>query len=203
MTMTPAMVRPLDDAALNQLFRDARTCYSYTADPVTDADLTAIWDLAKMAPTSANSLPMRVLWCRSREAKERLAGFCMEANAEKVREAPVTAIVGMDLRFYDLLPELFPHADAKSWFDGNPPLAEATAFRNSSLQGAYLILAARALGFATGPMSGYDAPGVDAAFFGDAPSVRSNFIMTLGRSDGTEPYPRGPRPAFDRFNSIL
>lgn len=197
------MTSPVDTRALDQLFLQARTYYHYDDTPVTDADLEAIWDLARMGPTSANSLPMRVLWVRSTEAKERLAAHCMESNADKVRGAPVTAIVAMDLRFHDHLPELFPHADAKSWFEGNPTLIEATAFRNSSLQGAYLIMAARALGFDTGPMSGFDGPGVDRAFLSDLPSYRSNFIMTLGHGTQEGMFPRSPRPPFGRFNTIV
>jgi 3-hydroxypropanoate dehydrogenase len=197
------MSQPLADTALDQLFRTARTFNGYLDTPVTDEQLHAIWDLVKFGPTSANSLPARIIWVKSPEAKEKLAGLVSEGNAPKIRQAPVTAILGMDLKFYDHLPDLFPHTDARSWFSGNDALAEATAFRNSSLQGAYLIMAARALGLDTGPMSGFDNAAVDAAFFGDTPNIKSNFITTLGYGDVSTIFDRSPRPDFGRFNSII
>jgi len=193
----------LDDQALDTLFRSARTFNHYTDRPVTDADLQAIWDLMKWGPTSANQLPARILWCRSAEAKEKLAACATGTNPDKIRAAPVTAIIGMDTEFHQYLPELFPHADAKSWFDGNAELRQASAFRNSSLQGAYLILAARALGLDTGPMSGFDAGAVDKAFFADTPSVHANFITTLGYGDRNTLHPRSPRPDFAKFNRVV
>ncbi|MEN2746955.1 malonic semialdehyde reductase [Sphingomonas sp. T9W2] len=193
----------LDDQALDTLFRSARTFNHYTDRPVTDADLQAIWDLMKRGPTSANQLPARILWCSSAEAKEKLAACATGTNPDKIRAAPVTAIIGMDTEFHQYLPELFPHADAKSWFDGNAELRQASAFRNSSLQGAYLILAARALGLDTGPMSGFDAGAVDKAFFGDTPSVHANFITTLGYGDTGTLHPRSPRPDFAKFNRVV
>lgn len=196
------MTTPLDDAAMDRLFRTARTYNGYTDEPVREEELHAIWDLMKMGPTSANQLPARLVWCVSDEAKEKLAACCSEGNRDKVRNAPVTAIIGMDTDFHEHLPELFPHADAKSWFDGNRELREASAFRNSSLQGGYFILAARALGLDTGPMSGFDGGAVDKAFFADQPSVRTNFISTLGHGDASTIYPRSPRPAFEKFNRI-
>lgn len=193
----------LDDQALDTLFRGARTFNHYTDRPVTDADLQAIWDLMKWGPTSANQLPARILWCSSAEAKEKLAACATGTNPDKIRAAPVTAIIGMDTEFHQYLPELFPHADAKSWFDGNAELRQASAFRNSSLQGAYLILAARALGLDTGPMSGFDAGAVDKAFFADTPSVHANFITTLGYGDTGTLHPRSPRPDFAKFNRVV
>lgn len=197
------MSEPLSDSALDQLFRTARTYNGYLDRPVSEAQLHAIWDLAKFGPTSANSLPARIVWCVSGEAKEKLAAFALPANAEKILKAPVTAIIAMDDEFYENLPELFPHADARSWFAGNDALAHTTAFRNSSLQGAYFILAARALGLDTGPMSGFDNAAVDRAFFADRPKVKSNFISTLGYGDPATIFERSPRPDFGRFNSIV
>jgi len=192
----------IDDTALDTLFRAARTFNHYTDRPVADADLHAIWDLLKWGPTSANQLPARIVWCTSQAAKDKLADCCSGTNPDKVRAAPVTAIIGMDTEFHEYLPELFPHADAKAWFDGNAELRQASAFRNSTLQGAYLILAARALGLDTGPMSGFDAGAVDKAFFADTPSVHANFITTLGYGDTATLHPRSPRPDFSKFNRI-
>jgi 3-hydroxypropanoate dehydrogenase len=196
------MTEPLDAAALDQLFRTARTYNGYHDTPVTRAQLDAIWEVMKFGPTSANCLPARLIWCQSAEAKEKLAALALPANGDKIRKAPVTLIIGMDLEFYEWLPELFPHADARSWFVGNEALAEATAFRNSSLQGAYFILAARALGLDTGPMSGFNNAGVDEAFFSGT-KVKSNFISTLGYGDPSTIFERSPRPGFDRFNTIV
>ena len=196
------MSHPLDAAALDQLFRTARTYNGYLDKPVSDEQLVAIWDLLKMGPTSANQLPARIVWCVSQAAKEQLAALAGGTNPDKIRAAPVTAIIGMDLDFHEQLPWLFPHADAKSWFDGNEAAREASAFRNSSLQGGYFILAARALGLDTGPMSGFNNAAVDAAFFADTPRVRSNFITTLGYGDPATIFPRSPRPDFATFNRI-
>ncbi|MEP9403384.1 malonic semialdehyde reductase [Sphingomonas sp. VNH70] len=196
------MARPLDDTALDTLFRTARTFNHYTDRPVEEATLHAIWDLMKWGPTSANQLPARIVWCTSQEAKDKLAAHCTGANPDKVRAAPVSVIIGMDVDFHEQLPELYPAADAKSWFEGNTPLREASAFRNSSLQGGYFILAARALGLDVGPMSGFDNAAVDKAFFADTPSVRSNFIATLGYGDRDRLHPRSPRPDFAKFNRI-
>ena len=196
------MTAPLDDAALDQLFREARSYNGYTDAPVTRAQMDAIWELMKWGPTSANCLPARLLWCESAEAKEKLAALASDNNKDKIRKAPVTVIIGMDMEFYEQLPELFPPADARSWFVGNQALSDATAFRNSSLQGAYFIMAARALGLDTGPMSGFDQSGVDAAFFGGT-TFKSNFISTLGVGDPATIFGRLPRPGFARFNSVL
>jgi 3-hydroxypropanoate dehydrogenase len=196
------MKSPINDAAINQLFREARSYNGYTDAPVTRDQMDAIWDVMKWGPTSANCLPARLVWCESAEAKEKLAVLASDNNKDKIRKAPVTVIIGMDMDFYELLPELFPPADAKSWFSGNRALADATAFRNSSLQGAYFIMAARALGLDTGPMSGFDQPGVDAAFFGGT-TFKSNFISTLGVGDPATIFGRLPRPGFDRFNTVV
>ena len=192
----------LPDTALDQLFRTARTYNGYTDAPVAESELHAIWDLMKWGPTSANQLPARLIWCTSDAAKAKLADCCSAQNAPKVLKAPVTVIIGMDRDFHEYLPELFPHANAKAWFDGNPELRAESAMRNVSLQGGYFILAARALGLDTGPMSGLDAAKVNAAFFADTPSVTVNFISTLGHGDPTTIYGRSPRPDFGKFNSV-
>jgi 3-hydroxypropanoate dehydrogenase len=193
---------PLENAALDQLFRNARSYNGYLDTPVSNAQLDAVWELMKYGPTSANCLPARIIWCVSEEAKQKLAALTMPANGEKILSAPATAIIGMDLEFYENLPELFPHTDARSWFVGNDALIEKTAFRNSSLQGGYFILAARALGLDTGPMSGFDNDAVDAAFFAGS-TIKSNFISTIGYGDPATIFDRSPRPAFDRFNKIV
>lgn len=197
------MGQPLPDDALDQLFRTARTYNGYLDQPVSEDQLHAIWDLMKMGPTSANCLPARLVWCVSDDAKEQLAACAMPANGDKIRKAPVSVVIGMDMQFYERLPELFPHTDARSWFAGNEALASATAFRNSSLQGAYFILAARALGLDTGPMSGFSPDAVDAAFFADTPGIKTNFISTLGYGDPASIFERSPRPGFERFNRIV
>ena len=196
------MSEPLSDSALDQLFRTTRTYNGYLDKPVSEAQLHAIWDLVKFGPTSANSLPARIIWCVTDEAKAKLAAHAIPGNEEKIRKAPVTAIIASDNEFYENLPEFFPHTDARSWFAGNEALAQTTAFRNATLQGAYFILAARALGLDTGPMSGFNNAGVDEAFFADQPNVKSNFISTLGYGDPATIFERSPRPDFARFNSI-
>ena len=195
-------MHPLDDAALDRIFRDARSYNGYTDEPVAVEELHAIWELMKWGPTSANQLPARLIWCTSDEAKAKLAACCSAQNKPKILNAPVSVIIGMDNDFHEQLPWLFPHTDAKSWFTGNAELRAASAFRNSTLQGAYLIVAARALGLDTGPMSGFDAGDVDKAFFADTPAVRTNFISTLGHGDPATIFDRLPRPEFDVFNTI-
>lgn len=196
------MSEPLSDSALDQLFRTARTYNGYLDKPVSETQLHAIWDLMKYGPTSANSLPARIVWCVTDDAKQKLAAHALPDNAKKIVKAPVAAIIAMDNEFFEHLPDLFPHTDARSWFAGNEKLAEATAFRNSSLQGAYFIMAARALGLDTGPMSGFDNAAVDATFFADEPNLKSNFISTLGYGDPASIFDRSPRPDFARFNRI-
>jgi 3-hydroxypropanoate dehydrogenase len=192
----------LDDAALDQLFRSARSYNGYTEEPVTRAEMDAIWEIMKFGPTSANCLPARFVWCETAAAKAKLAAHASANNKDKILAAPVTVIIGMDMEFYEQLPELFPPADARSWFAGNDAAIAATAMRNSSLQGAYFIMAARALGLDTGPMSGFDNAGVDGDFFAGTP-VKSNFISTLGHGDPSTIFGRLPRPGFERFNTIL
>jgi 3-hydroxypropanoate dehydrogenase len=163
---------------------------------VADETLRQLYDLVKWGPTAANSTPARFLFVRSEEAKARLLACVSHGNVQKVREAPVTAVIGMDMAFYDKLPQLFPHTDARSWFVGHPLKIEHTAFRNSSLQGGYFILAARALGLDCGPMSGFDAVKMDAAFWAGT-TVKTNFICTLGEGDPTKVLARSPRLSFE------
>jgi nitroreductase len=186
----------LPDAALQQLFTHARTQNGWLDTPVADDTLRALYDLLKWGPTSANCSPARFVFVRSDEARQRLAACVSAGNAPKVRQAPVTVIIGMDMAFYDKLPQLFPHADARPWFAGKPDVIDATALRNSSLQGAYLMLAARSLGLDCGPMSGFDAVKLDAAFWAGT-TVRTNFICSLGHGDPGKVFGRSPRLAFD------
>jgi len=187
----------LSDEGLNLVFREARTHSAWLDKPVDDALLGQVYELAKMGPTSANMCPMRIVFVKSPEAKEKLKPALDPGNVEKTMKAPVTAIIGMDVRFYELLPTLFPHADAKAWFkDLAENVLEYIALRNSSLQGAYFMLAARSLGLDCGPMSGFDNAKVDAAFFAGTP-VKSNFLCNLGHGDATKLHPRSPRLSFD------
>ena len=187
----------LDDAALDQLFRQARTQNKWTDRPVPDAKLRELYDLLKMAPTSANASPGRFVFVRTPEGKAKLKPALSAGNLEKTMNAPVTVIVAHDLHFYDKLPVLFPHApDAKNWFTGSATFAEQTAFRNGSLQGAYLILAARAVGLDAGPMSGFDAAKVDEAFFAGT-NWKTNFLVNLGYGDPEGLFPRNPRLDFE------
>ena len=181
---------------IEQLFTAARTQNGYRPTPVADETLRQLYDLVKWGPTAANSTPARFVFVRSEEAKARLLACVSHGNVQKVREAPVTAVIGMDMAFYDKLPQLFPHTDARSWFVGHPLKIEHTAFRNSSLQGGYFILAARALGLDCGPMSGFDAVKMDAAFWAGT-TVKTNFICTLGEGDPTKVLARSPRLSFE------
>ncbi|MXO73659.1 malonic semialdehyde reductase [Altererythrobacter aerius] len=193
----------LPDASLDQIFRKARSYNGWLDRPVSDDQLRAIWDLVRMGPTSANMLPARIVWVKSEQAKERLASLSSGTNGDKIRQAPVTAIIGYDIDFHEQLPWLFPHTDARSWFEGDEEGRKVAAMRNSSLQGGYFILAARALGLDTGPMSGFDNAAVDAAFFADQPRVRSNFICSVGYGDPSTIFERSPRPDFETFNAIV
>ena len=195
------MGTPLDGAGLDTIFRTARTYNGYLPGEVTEGDIRAIYELLKMGPTSANMQPARFIWCLSQEAKDKLADCASATNAPKIRAAPAAVVIGMDHDFHEQLPWLFPHTDAKSWFP-DPEARKAHALRNGSLQGAYLLIAARALGFDTGPMSGFDPAAVDAAFFADQPSVHANFIATIGRGDPASIFGRSPRPEFGQFNQI-
>ena len=192
MTMTPA----LDDAALALLFTEARSHNGWTAEPVTDAQIRRIYALACMGPTSANCSPARFVFVRTPAGKQRLAPALSKGNLDKTMAAPVTVIAAWDRRFYDKLPTLFPHADARSWFTGSPEAAHETAFRNASLQAAYLLLAARAVGLDAGPMSGFDKAKVDAAFF-EGTDWSANFLINLGHGDPAKVFGRLPRLAFD------
>jgi len=192
----------LTDDALNQLFRDARTHTHWLDAPITDANIAAIYELAKMGPTSANQSPARFVWCRTDEAKARLSAIAAEGNKAKILAAPVTVILGYDLDFHEQLPWLFPHTDARAWFTGDEDKRRESAFRNSALQGAYLILAARALGFDCGPMSGFDQDAATAAFFADQPRVRADWICSIGYGDPAPLHGRSPRPQFDVFNRL-
>jgi len=193
----------LDDESLNLIFRDARTHSDWLDKPVDDALLAQVYDLAKMGPTSANMCPMRVVFVKSKAAKEKLKPALSAGNVDKTMAAPVTAIIGMDVHFYEKLPELLPHADAKSWFKDLPENAlEYIALRNGSLQGAYLMLAARSLGLDCGPMSGFDNAKVDAAFFMGT-TVKSNFLCNLGHGDATKLHPRSPRLTFEEACQIV
>ena len=192
----------LDDRSLDILFREAHTHSNWLDKPVSDALLRQIYDLMKWAPTSANCCPARFVFVRSAEAKQRLLPLMAPGNVEKTRTAPVTVIVGYDMEFYEKLPKLYPPADARSWFAGNQPLIETTAFRNSTLQGAYLLLAARALGLDAGPMSGFDNEKVDQEFFAGT-KVKSNFVINLGYGDSSKLFPRSPRLPFEEAAQIL
>jgi 3-hydroxypropanoate dehydrogenase len=186
----------LDNQALATLFTEARTHNGWADKPVDDALLHALYDLAKMGPTSANCSPARFIFVRSIEAKEKLKPALSSANVEKTMTAPVTVIAALDGEFYEKLPFLFPHADARSWFTSSPAVAEETAFRNATLQAGYLILAARALGLDTGAMSGFDKAKVDEAFFAGT-TWKSNFLINLGYGDPSKLFGRLPRLPFE------
>lgn len=190
------MSEAISPAACAALFTNARTHNGWLDKPVTDDQLREIYALMKMGPTSANCSPARIVFVRTPEGKERLRPTLSSGNLEKTMKAPVTAIVAWDRAFYDRLPELFPHGDARSWFTSSPQLAEETTFRNSSLQAAYLIFACRALGLDTGPMSGFDREKVDAAFFADG-RWQSNLLINIGYGDTSKLYGRLPRLSFD------
>lgn len=196
------MKTPIDGAALNQLFRDARTYGAWRDEPVSEDLLRAAWDLARMGPTSANCSPARIVFVVSPEAKGKLKPCLAAGNVDKTMNAPATAILGHDMAFYEKLPELFPHTDARAWFVGNAPLIESTAFRNGSLQGAYFMLAARAVGLDCGPMSGFDNAKVDEAFFAGT-TIKSNFLCNIGVGDPEHLYPRAPRLTFEDACSVV
>ena len=191
----------LNAAALDQLFRTARTQNAFLDTPVSEDLLRELYDLVKWGPTAANGSPARFVFVTTAEGKEKIKPALSEGNAAKTLAAPVTAIIGFDEDFHEKLPYLFPHADAKSWFDGPRTARTESAFRNSSLQGAYLILAARALGLDAGPMSGFDNAKVDAAFFAGTP-IKSNFLVNLGYGDPAGLFPRLPRLSFDEAARI-
>lgn len=190
--------------AIKALFTEARTHNGWLDQPVDDALLHQAWNIARMGPTSANCSPLRVVFVKSAAAKARLKPMLMEGNVEKTLAAPVVAIFGQDSRFFELLPKLFPHTDARPWFDGpgKEEVARITAFRNGTLQCAYFMLAARALGLDCGPMSGFDNAAVDREFFPDG-RVKSNFLCNLGYGDPSKLFPRSPRLEFDEACQVL
>lgn len=193
----------LSDKGLDLIFRAARSHNGWRDEPVSDTLLNAVYDLMKMGPTSANCCPARILFLKSKQAKEQIKPHLDDGNISKAMTAPVCAIIGYDTEFYEKLPRLFPHnPDAKNWLADNETLAQSTAFRNGSLQGAYFIIAARSLGLDCGPMSGFDNEGVDRTFFPDG-KVKSNFICSLGYGEASALYPRGPRLPFDEACRIL
>jgi 3-hydroxypropanoate dehydrogenase len=193
----------LDDAALDTLFRKARTQNGWLPTPVSDALLRAIYDVMKWGPTSANCCPTRLVFLRTPEAKARLLPALLPGNVDKTKQAPVTAIIGYDTRFYELMLKLFPHRpDMADNFKNNPALAQITAFRNGTLQGAYFMLAARAVGLDIGGMSGFDNAKVDAEFFPDG-RVKSNFLCNVGHGDPSKVLPRLPRLDFEEACTLL
>ena len=192
----------LSDQALDQLFLEARSYNGWLEKDVSEQQIKRIYDLLKMGPTSANMQPARLVWCKSQEAKDKLAEFASDQNKKKIKTAPVCVIIGYDIDFHEELPWLFPHTDAKSWFEGDEEGRETGAARNSALQGAYLMLAARSLGLDCGPMSGVDLDKVTAEFFADDPKVKADWICSIGYGDKETIFDRSPRPEFDRFNRI-
>ena len=194
--------RSLDDHALDQIFRQARTYSAWLDRPVSDDLLREAVELAKLGPTSANSSPMRLLFVRSQTAKERLRPALAPGNVDKTMAAPATAIVAYDLKFYEFLPRLFPQMNARAMFEGKDELIFSTAFRNGSLQGAYLILALRSLGLDSGPMSGFDNAKVDAEFFAGT-SIKSNFLINIGYGDPSKLSARNPRLSFEEMAKII
>jgi 3-hydroxypropanoate dehydrogenase len=191
----------LTPAALDQLFRQARTHNAFLDKPVPEALLKEAVEIAEWGPTSANTLPMRIVFVRGKEAKEKLKPALMGANGDKTMAAPVTAIVAYDNKFFEHAPRLMPHVDIRPWFSGNEAFAERTAFQNGTLQAAYLILALRAVGLDTGPMTGFDNAAVDAAFF-PGTTVKSNILINIGYGDAAKLFPRNPRLAFEEIASI-
>lgn len=195
------MTLPVDANCLARIFTEARTYNKWSDRQIEDETIRNLYDAVKMGPTSANCSPGRFCFVKSAEAKQKLAPALSHGNLEKTLQAPVTVIIAYDEAFYEKLPQLFPHTDARSWFTSSPTVAHETAFRNGSLQGAYLILAARALGLDTGPMSGFDNKLVDEAFFKGS-TVRSNFLVNLGYGDASGTFPRLPRLSFDEAATI-
>jgi len=196
------VTKPLDDQALDTLFRKARTHNGWVEETLPEQVFHDIYDLTKWGPTSANMSPARFVWVASAEGKERLAKLALPSNGDKVRKAPVTVIIGTDMDFPEKLPQLFPHnPGAKDWFQ-DQGFREQSGFRNSSLQGAYLIVAARSLGYQCGPMSGFDNAGVDKEFFAGT-NIKSNFICTIGHGTDENLFDRSPRLSFADANQIV
>src|SRR5579872_4004299 len=202
MTIHVPEQKAVEATSLARIFTEARTHNAFLDRPVPDELLVKAVDLAKMGPTSANQSPMRVLFLRSREAKERLRPALSPGNLDKTMSAPVVAITAFDEQFYEHLPFLLPHVDAKSWFSGNPAFAARSAFQNGTLQVAYLLMALRAVGLDTGPMTGFDNPKVDAEFFPEG-RVKSNVLINIGYGDHEKLFPRSPRFSFDQMAKVL
>ncbi len=196
------MNQAISQEAIKQLFTEARSHHAWLDQPVADETLRSIYDLTKWGPTSVNAGPLRIVFVKSAEQKEKLIPSLAGSNVEQVKAAPVTAIISHDEKFYDQLPQLFPAFDARALFASNPDLSQSTLFRNSSLQGGYFMLAARAIGLDVGPMSGFDNAKVDEAFF-KGTNWKSNFLCNLGYGDITKLYPRGPRLEFDETCKIV
>ena len=192
----------VDERCLDTAFRQARTFSAWQPKPVSERTLHELADLVKMGPTSANCSPARFIFITTAAGRERLRPHLAPANVDKTMTAPVTVIIGHDLEFYERLPQLFPHADAKSWYVGKDEMIADAAFRNGTLQGGYLIIAARMLGLDCGPMSGFDQAGVDTEFFGDT-RIKSNFLVNLGYGSSEKLFPRSPRLSFDAFCQII
>ena len=196
------MTQPLDDAALDTIFRKARTHNGWVDEILPEQVFKDIYALTKWGPTSANMSPARFVWVASKEGKEKLAGLSMPSNGDKIRKAPVTVIIGTDMDFPEKLPHLFPHnPGAKDWF-GDQGFREQSGFRNSSLQGAYLIVAARSLGYQCGPMSGFNNAAVDEAFFAGT-NIKSNFICVIGHGTDENLFERSPRLSFEEANQVV
>lgn len=197
------MTRKLSDDSLDMLFRKARTYYSWADTPVSQEQIEEIYALARLGPTSANASPARLVWCRSESSKNQLADCVSASNRPKVLSAPVTVIIGMDMAFYEKFDQLFPHdPNVRFWFQGNAEVIRETALRNSSLQGAYLLMAARSIGLDCGPMSGFDKAKVDAAFF-HGTTIETNFICSVGQGTDEKLFPRLPRLSFEDACRII
>lgn len=188
--------------ALDQIFREARSYNGWHDKAVTEDQIHQIYELMKMGPTSANMQPARLVWCKSQESRDQLAEFASDANKKKIKTAPVVVIIGYDIDFHEELPWLFPHTDAKSWFEGDEEGRKQGAARNSALQGAYLMIAARALGLDCGPMSGVDLDKITDHFFANQPRHRADWVCAIGYGDKETIFDRSPRPDFGKFNRI-
>ena len=196
------MTEVLSNEALDQVFREARSHNGWLDTTVSDEQLKALYDLMKMGPTGANCCPARIKFVRTDDARQKLIDSVSEGNVEKCRTAPVVAVIGMDMEFYEKLPQLFPHTDARSWYVGNEQAIYNTAFRNSTLQAGYFIMAARSIGLDCGPMTGFDADKMNAAFFPDG-KIKINMICALGKGDSSKIFPRSPRLSFEQACEII
>lgn len=196
------MKNPIPEEIVDQIFRNARSFNGYLEQPVSSKELHRIYEIYKWGPTSTNQQPQRIVWCTTSDAKERLAQLCFAGNVEKVRDAPVTAILGMEMNFIETLPRLFPHTDARGWYGTDERFIADSALRNASLQAAYLIIAARAVGLDVGPIGGFDAEAINATFFPNS-TIRVNFLLTLGYGNTSSLFPRSPRLDFEDANEII